>query len=73
METLKSCENCNKELMLLDYESQLYIQQNDYVCVKMLRENETWDTCNPSNKFVCYCEECFKPRLDECRKRLHNK
>ena len=70
METLTVCAKCQKELMLIDRESQLYTKMNEYYVTRVIYEGETWEDCNPHNEFEVHCEECFEPRLVECKKRI---
>ena len=70
METLQKCMMCKKAVISLDYEAQLYFQSSQYYTVKLTNEDETWETCNPNNEFVTYCDVCFAPKLHECKKRI---
>ena len=70
MKTLQQCHMCNKELMCIDIEAQLYEKLQDYYIVKELKESETWESCNPHNKFVAYCKICFSPQLEACKSRV---
>lgn len=70
MNTLRECKQCHQELICIDVEAQMYTKLQTYYLVKDIQEHETWETCNPNNMFVAYCNVCFSDRLDECKKRV---
>ena len=70
MEVLQRCVKCKKELMAIDKESQFYTKLNEYYVTRVLNKGESWEDCNPHNEFEVHCEECFAPRLIECKKRV---
>jgi len=70
MNCLTKCDVCEQELMVLDIEAQLLQKECEFYVVKKLYTNETWDNFNELNEFASYCECCFMPRLESCRKRV---
>lgn len=70
MNSLLNCNQCNKEVMAIDIEAQMYVKNTEYYMVKDIDKGCTWETVNPYNKFIVMCENCFEPRLAECRKRV---
>ena len=64
------CIKCQDELIYIDLEAQTLKKEKEYYLVKQIAQGETWETCHPQNKFEAYCETCFTPRLEECRKRV---
>tara|TARA_B100000927_G_C16259608_1_gene386925 strand:+ start:411 stop:638 length:228 start_codon:yes stop_codon:yes gene_type:complete len=70
MNSLLDCKQCNKEVMVIDIEAQMYVKYAEYYMVKDIDKGSTWETTNPYNKFIVMCESCFEPRLAECKKRV---
>lgn len=70
MNSLLHCRQCNKDVMAIDMEAQLYVKYEEYYMVKNIDKGCTWETINPNNEFIVMCDTCFEPRLKECRKRV---